>query len=222
MDDEQTTQPTGPAEVSDLDGCPAPCSYCTAPGDCEDGVDCLYWPRTVEPPPVRTSPVRGWTTERPVAELEAARAELTPSTRVGLLMRRHRKQHRLSQRALADELGWSRSAVGRAETDASSLTLESLGVLLAHIGYRVALVPDDPPDPATSTVARPTAAAPATGHLDDEIRDDSFGVIDLLAHDARRRRLPPYGRARLRSAAECIAEEGVVGHTHPWLWQQPG
>lgn len=194
-----------PLERGDLDRCPMPCSRCQEPGDCEDCLDCLCWPDAVDDAPVRPPVPRGPTTPLLTRELEAARACLTLAARVGLVMRRCRKERRLSQRALAAGLGWSPSAVGRAEVDAARLTLESLEHVLAFTGHRLAIVPDTP--------------GPAEDVGEDP--DQAWGVPEVVARDAAGRRLPPYGRALFRPEHERIQDEGLVGHREPWVWRQP-
>lgn len=194
-----------PEECGDLDRCPMPCEHCEQPGDCEDCLDCLRWPRPVDDEPVRPPPEHWASLPLLTQELEAARAGLTPATRVGLVMRRCRKERRLSQRALAEGLGWSPSAVGRAEVDARRLTIESLEHVLAFTGHRLAIVPD--------------TAGPAEELGEDP--DSTWGVPEVVARDIAGRRLPPYGRALFRAEPDRIQDEGLVGHRQPWVWQQP-
>lgn len=181
------------------------CRHCRAPGACEDCLDCLHWPDIVDDSLLRAPPPRGYSVPLLTQELDDARAHLAMATRVGLVMRRYRKEHRLSQRALAGELGWSPSAVGRAEVDATALNLASLEHALALTGHRLAIVP------ATSGIA------------DDlgEDADHAWGIPEVVARNAAGRRLPPYGRPLFREEAERIQDEGIVGHREPWVWQQP-
>lgn len=192
-------------EDSELEACPMECGYCRAPGDCEDCLDCLYWPDLADDEPPHPPPARGYSFPLQTQELAAARARLTPATRVGLVMRRYRKEHRLSQRALAGALGWSPSAVGRAEVDATSLNLAALDHVLTFVGHRLAILP--------------IADGPAEDLGEDP--DHAWGTPEMVARNAAGRRLPPYGRALLRTEAECIQDEGLDGHRQPWVWQQP-
>lgn len=204
MDTDDVPEGIWSAGYSDLDHCPMACEHCQQAGDCEDCLDCLQWPRRdPEPPPPR--PARGYSLPLKTTELEAARAELTLATRVGLVVRRCRGERQLSQRALAAELGWSRSAVGRAEIDAKGLTLAALEHVLAFTGHRLAIVP--------------TTDQPVTELGEDP--DHAWGVPEVVARNADGRRLPPYGRALFRTEAECIQDEGLVGHREAWVWQQP-
>lgn len=205
MDRDDFPDESWSSERSDLDCCPMACEHCQVPGDCEDCLDCLRWPRTgPEPAPPRRS-ARGYSIPLKAQELEAARAKLTMATRLGLVTRRYRRERRLSQRALAAELGWSSSAVGRAEVDASKLTLEALEHVLAFTGHRLAFLP--------------SSVGPIESLGEDS--DHTWGVPEVVARNAAGRRLPPYGRALFRTESERIQDEGLVGHREPWVWQQP-
>lgn len=74
-------------------------------------------------------------------ELAEQRSLLDLGARVGLVSRRHRRAQRLSQRALAGQLGWTQASVNRAEHDAAPLTVRRLEHFLDHLGYRLAIVP---------------------------------------------------------------------------------
>lgn len=193
-------------ENDEFERCPMSCGRCRTPGDCEDCLDCLHWPDVVDDPPLRAPPPRGPAVPLLKHELDDARAHLTAAKRVGLVMRRYRKERRLSQRALAGELGWSPSAVGRAEVDATALSLGTLEHVLSLTGHRLAILP----------------AAAGVGDDLDEDPDQAWGVPEVVARNAAGRRLPPYGRALFREEAERIQDEGLVGHREPWVWQQPG
>lgn len=192
-------------EAGELEGCPMQCGHCQTPGDCEDCLDCLHWPDPVDDTPLHPPPARGYSIPLQTQELTAARTTLTLATRVGLVMRRYRKEHRLSQRALAGALGWSPSAVGRAEVDASSLNLGALDHVLTFIGHRLAILP--------------VTDGPAEELGEDP--DHAWGMPEVVARNAAGRRLPPYGHALFRPEAERIQDAGLVGHRVPWVWQQP-
>lgn len=165
-----------------IDECPLRCDVCREPGDCEDCLDCLLWPDIAgdEPLPIRepkarSSPVR-------TRDLHDARQRLDVGRRVGLVLRRARRRGRLSQAALARQVGWSASSMNRAENDASSMTLGRIDGLLRQVGHRLAVVEDRPlPAPA---------CASASGELPDEV----WGTEELLARDRRGRRFPPFVR----------------------------
>lgn len=194
-----------PPDRTDLERCPMPCAHCQGSGDCEDCLDCLLWPHVDDDEPFPPPQARGYAIPLQTQELEVARAALTLATRVGLVMRRCRRERLLSQRALARELGWSPSAVGRAEVDATALTLAALEHVLAFTGHRLAIVP------ATD---EPVASL-------GEDPDHVWGLPEVVARNAAGRRLPPYGRALFRTESERIQEEGLLGHREPWVWQQP-
>lgn len=73
-------------------------------------------------------------TDRPLEQLPAGKA-------VGVHLRRYRREHAMSQRALAARLGWAQPTLSRAERDASMLRLERVEELLEHTGARLAIVP---------------------------------------------------------------------------------
>ena len=188
--------------MDDPIACPMPCETCQEPGDCEDCLDCLLWPASPDDDEGPPRAPRGYTVPLPTEAVDGARARVTTGTRVGLVLRRHRRERSISQRALADDLGWSRSMVGRAEVDASALSLATIERALARTGHRIAIVPDGPGSP-------------------DEITDDRWGVPEMVARNGAGRRLPPYADAIYRTEAERIQDEGLVGHRQPWAWQHP-
>lgn len=198
----------GPGDADD-EGitCPMPCAWCEgqSEGACEDCLDCLFWPRPVliehREPPARVGP------RSPVLSdvLSSARAEITLAQRIGLVLRSHRRKRRRSQRDIAQELGWSRSAVARAEVDAANLPLHKIEALLSLTVHRIAIVPD----------------TGETAHELGEDDDTAWGVPDLVARDAGRRRLPPIGTVRFRPATERWVDSRCVGHESPWVWRRP-
>lgn len=137
--------------------------------------------------------------------LTSVRAGITLGQRIGLVLRRHRRKHRRSQRETAHEVGWSRSAFARAEVDASALPLHKVEMLLSLAGHRLAIIPD------TGEVAG------VLGEQDDLV----WGVPDLIARDAGRRRLPPTGEVRFRSSTERLVDGRSIGHENPWVWARP-
>lgn len=178
-DDPEPTDRVVDAEASGQVGdggegvvCPVPCERCDAlgPGGCEDCLDCLLWP---EVPPGRSTggpPLPGRTSPTKTAELRAARARLDIGSRVGLVIRRHRREEHLSQRELAAELGSPQATLSRAEKDASALPVARVEALLRHLGHRLAIVPLAPAD-----------------------------ATELIARDGAGRRPPPYGQVTRHS-----------------------
>ncbi|WP_376715303.1 helix-turn-helix domain-containing protein [Janibacter limosus] len=161
-----------------------PCETCREPGDCEDCPDCLLWPASPDDDEGPSRAPRGYAVPLPIEAVDGARARLTTGARVGPVLRRHRRERSISQRALAEDLGWSRSMVGRAEVDASALSLATIERALARTGHRIAIVPDGPGSA-------------------DEVTDDRWGVPEMVALQRRRtspasvrgRHLPDGGRA---------------------------
>lgn len=151
--------------------CPMACEICQQPGDCEDCLDCLCWPRPYDDTPPHPPPARGPSQPAKAAEIARARRDLVAALRVGLVSRRYRRSHGLTQRDLAAELGWSRSVVGRIEADAAHTPFDRVDALLHHVGYRVALIP---------ITEEPV-----------EDPDATWGASDLLARDGQGRRPPP-------------------------------
>lgn len=72
--------------------------------------------------------------DMPLEQLPAGRA-------VGIHLRRYRREHAMSQRALAAWLGWAQPTLSRAEHDASTLRLDRVEELLEYTGARLAIVP---------------------------------------------------------------------------------
>lgn len=137
--------------------------------------------------------------------LARERQRITLGQRIGLVLRRHRRERRLSQRETAQEVGWSRSAFARAEVDSSALPLHKVEALLALSGHRLAIVPN------TGETARSLGE-------DDDL---AWGVPDLVARDAGRRRLPAAGTVRFRSSTERMVDGRGIGHENPWVWTRP-
>lgn len=188
------------------DGCPMDCGTCQAPGDCEDCLDCLYWPEDPDDHSVPPGPPRGPSVPTLARELAQARAQLHLGRRVGLVLRRFRRMHALSQRGLARDVGWSRSSLARAEVDASAQTLRAVDELLRHTGHRLAIIADAGPE--TGRVGIPDLG---------EDPDHAWGVTDLVARDARGRRLPPVDDVLYRSPSD----RRVGGcHEEPWIWRR--
>lgn len=188
----------------DDDGCPMECGTCREPGDCEDCLDCLYWPDDAEAWSVPAGPPRGPSVPTMARELREARARLHLGQRVGLVLRRYRRSHALSQRALAVEVGWSRSGLARVEVDASALSLRTADDLLRRVGHRLAIVAD---------------TGSATGLGEDP--DHAWGAADLLARDAGGRRLPPVDGVLHRSPTDCRVGTITGCHEEPWIWWRP-
>lgn len=187
--------------------CPMPCAWCDelGPGGCEDCLDCLLWPEVV---PLRTpgfGPRVGPTAPTMTRQLQERREELDLGSRVGLVSRRFRRQAGLSQRGLADDLGWSQAGVNRAETDASRLPVHRLDRFLRHLGHRLAIVPVD---------------APAGTYLGED-PDEAWGAPDLLARDCGRRRLPPHGLTTWNDVIDRRLAASSRGHEAEWTWQRP-
>lgn len=187
--------------------CPMPCGRCQdlGPNSCEDCLDCLLWPEVVPPrathvpaPPGRTAPTMS-------ESLRRHRESLDVGARVGLVSRRFRREHGLSQRGLAEAIGWSQASLNRAEQDAAPLTLRKVEVLLRHLGYRLAIVPADT-NPATT--------------LGEDL-DEAWGAPDLLARDAAGRRPPPYGQVTWNSVLDRRLYARVLKHETEWTWQRP-
>lgn len=178
--------------------CPTDCDICREPDDCVDCLICLYWPEV--PEPLVRGPARGHALPAKSAEMAAARRGLVLSRRVGLVSRRFRRLRRLTQRQLAAELGWSRAALGRAESDASALALAKADTLLQHVGYRLAIVPDTGPA--------------AVGEPDDL----SWPAADLLARDGARRRPPPSSEVTWHPEGELRQDVDLRGRE--WTWRR--
>lgn len=201
--------PTGiddPGFGDDMD-CPMPCDRCQelAPHGCEDCLDCLLWPEAVPPratqipaPPGRTAPTM-------LEALHRHRERLHVGARVGLVSRRFRRERGLSQRSLAEVIGWSQPSLHRAERDAAPLSLHRVESFLRHLGYRLAIVP------AESGVASPLG----------EDADEMWGAPDLIARDAAGRRLPPHGQVTWNSVLDRRLHAPLVKHEAEWTWQRP-
>lgn len=187
--------------------CPMECTLCCEPGDCEDCLDCLYWPDVVEEPPGVMWPREGPTSPLMGDELASARLALGQGVgrRIGLAVRRFRRSQRVTQRRLADELGWSRSAMGRLEADATGTPLGRVEEVLDLVGYRLALIPTD---------NRPDA------DLGEE-SDETWSVTDLLPKDGRGRRPPPFGLVRWHSPIDRRLDGPSRGHENAWTWHRP-
>lgn len=204
-----------------------PCRVCSAPGDCEDCLDCLYWPAPVNDAPEPVGTPRGYAHPSKAAELADARAGLSIADRVGLLSRRHRRLHHLSQRDMAAEIGWSRSSLGRLESDAGALAVAKVDGLLRHIGFRLALLPVDPtspgPEPPDPEPPDPVAPALSGTHpsrlAPTEAPSTWWGVEDLLARDARDRRPPPDAQVTWHTAQELREDTALKGRA--WTWRRP-
>lgn len=207
--------------------CPMECTVCTAPGDCDDCLDCLYWPRLVDDDPAPAPPPRGYAHPSKATELEHARARLGLADLIGLLSRRHRRLHHLTQRDLAAEVGWSRASLGRLESDAGVQSIAKVDRLLRHIGYRLALLPTDPtrpgpwqPDPEPPDPVAPALLVPRPPDLAAaEPSSTWWGAEDLLARDARHRRPPPDAQVTWHSANELREDSSLKGRA--WTWRRP-
>ncbi|GAA1233066.1 hypothetical protein GCM10009633_02570 [Janibacter melonis] len=155
-----------------LDPCPFDCERCPAPGECDDCLDCLYGPGVVdEPRPLGPRVVRAGP-QVPLRhdELLEARGNLSISDVVGLVLRDHRGAQGWSQRELAAEIGWSKSAVARVESDAGRMRLAAVVDVLLRCEHHLLVVPTG-----------------GTSHADGA----RWGYVDLLALDVRGRRPPP-------------------------------
>lgn len=223
---DESRRPSGGASQTETT-CPLPCTTCAAPGDCEDCLDCLYWPARVDDEPEPVSTPRGYAHPSKAAELDRARAGLGIADRVGLLSRRHRRLHHLSQRDMAAEIGWSRSSLGRLESDAGALTVAKVDGLLRHIGFRLALLPVDPapPDPEEPDPEPPDPVATAMpiprppGLVGAEPPSTWWGAEDLLARDAGSRRPPPDAQVTWHTAQELREDSTLKGRA--WTWRRP-
>lgn len=189
--------------------CPMPCTYCTEPGSCEDCLDCLCWPDVVDDsagahPAARRLP-SGPSVPTMGRQLALARAQLDLGARLGLVVRRYRRAHAMSQRELADHLGWHCSTLSRAERDASSLTVRKAQQILRHVGYRLAIVPD----------------TPAAGRSLGEDPDTVWDVTDLVARDGGGRRLPPFGTATWNDEIDRRLYGPIRKHESEWTWHRP-
>ena len=186
--------------------CPMVCDTCQQPGDCEDCLDCLYWPKSPPDEPVRQPILRGRASPLQSTALARARADLQAGTRLGLLVRRFRAEHQLSQRALAQTVGVHHTTLCRAEADAGGLALDKVEQLLAHVGFRIAFVPLEV----------------AVGTPAQEESDDIWGTTQLLARDARGRRLPPHGRPTWLPTDDVRLRFPHHPDKPRWTWQRPG
>lgn len=195
--------PSGDDDEGDIT-CPMSCTWCADQGDgaCEDCLPCLFWPRPAPTEKAGPSSLPGRTSPVLSDVLARERAQITLGRRIGLVLRRHRRENRHSQRETAQEIGWSRSALARAEVDAAALPLHKVEALLALTGHRLAIVPET------------VETASALG----EESDVAWGVPDLVARDAGRRRLPTTGAVRLRSSTERLVDGRGTGHEGPWVW----
>ena len=173
MLDDPPETPKRTPETPETTGCPVPgCPLCVVDGECEDCLDCLLGPGvSSEPPPDPSAPV-SWGDRLPsrARELARARGSLAVSDVVGLVLREHRHRSGGSQRTLADELGLSKSGLGRAEQHPGRLTLDVAARLLAVAGYRLAVLDPD----------------------GIEVDPARWGVGELLVRDAAGRRLPAH------------------------------
>ncbi|KRE37055.1 hypothetical protein ASG73_12175 [Janibacter sp. Soil728] len=188
-----------PAEQSSLT-CPMDCAVCKEPGDCEDCLDCLYWPNVVEDDLWHPPAPRGRSLPTKTAQMEDARSRIVTSRRVGLVSRRFRRLARLSQRELAAELGWSHTSVGRMEKDAATMPLGKIEALLQRAGYRFAIVAKD--------AATPTEAS-----------DDLWEAADLIARDQAGRRPSPLGSVTWHPPEDLRQDSSLRGRE--WTWQRP-
>lgn len=145
--------------------------------------------------------------------LRRRREALDVGTRVGLVSRRFRREHELSQRALAEAVGWSQPRLNRAERDAAPLPLRTADAFLRLLGYRLAIVP------AGTGTAEATPTHPTTGLGEDP--DESWGASDLIARDAAGRRPPPYGRVTWNSVLDRRLNTPQLKHDAEWTWQRP-
>lgn len=198
-DDESGADSPGEAG---LDVCPFPCETCLEPGDCEDCLDCLFWPEAYVDPPAR--PQRHVRSDRVApsfaASLATARDELGALDRIGLAVRSYRREHHLSQRALAARMCVSRSTISRLETDPSGVPLGRAEQLLGALGWRLEVRPDGDdhePDPLT------------------------WGVDELVARDNAGRRFPPFGDLETLGPDEQVSPGGHWDRHQLWRWQRP-
>lgn len=209
MRSDRTAQAPQHVHISVDDGrevvCPMPCDVCRTEGDCEDCLDCLYWPEVIDPAPLPVPPLCGPMAPVRTDELATARARLDIAARIGLVVRRFRRQQLLSQRSLAARLGWHHSTVTRVEADATALTIGKAERLLRLAGHRLAIVP--------------VAVEVATALREDP--DEEWGAPDLLARDGQGRRLPPYGQVTWHSLLDRRLYARLVGHEAEWTWHRP-
>lgn len=185
------------------DGCPLPCEECPEPGDCEDCLSCLYWPE-----PVPELVQRPWTPRAPTsplrpAALEGAREELVIGRRVGLVLRRERGRSGRSQSAFARDVGWSRSAMNRAENDAGSIGVAKLDELLRRVGHRLAVVRADTEEAAGED--------PRT----------AWGVEELVVRDRRGRRFPPFAVVTWEDPSDRVLYPRHGRPLPEWTWRRP-
>lgn len=97
--------------------------------------------------------------------------------------------------------------MSRAEHDASSMSLARVDGLLRRVGHRLAIVEDSD--------CQPTAAP-------DELPDESWGTVDLIARDRRGRRFPPFAHLTWEDPVERDLH-GRHGQPLPeWTWTRPG
>lgn len=181
--------------------CPMECEVCVEPGDCEDCLDCLYWPNVVDDDAPYVAPARGRSLPIKSAEIEAARRRVVTSKRVGLISRRLRRIRGLSQRRLAADLGWSHASLGRMEMDASAISLSKVETLVQQAGYRIAFVAESTPVPG-------------------EITDDGWEAADLIARDRAGRRLSPLGPVTWNPPEDLRQDASLRGRE--WTWRRPG
>ncbi|MGN7247080.1 helix-turn-helix domain-containing protein [Janibacter anophelis] len=195
--------------------CPFPCELCPGPGNCEDCLHCLLWPKTVEEVPTPPWSPRARATPLRAKELALARLDLTVGRIVGLVLRRARGRAGLSQSAMALRIGWSSSSLDRAERDASKISLERTDDLLRHVGHRLIIVTDDPPEPPPDQ----------RGELSDphatEVLATAFGTDELLARDRRGRRFPPFARLTWEDPSERRLYERHGRPLPEWTWTRP-
>lgn len=188
--------------------CPMPCAVCDelGAGACEDCLDCLLWPEVV--PPREATPIPdlpGRTSPTKSEELRSRRTTLDIGARVGLVSRRFRRTRGLSQRALAQTVGWSQPSVNRAEGDASPLSVGRVEAFLGHLGFRLAIVPVD------------LGVASALG----EDPDEAWGAADLLVRDAAGRRPPAIAEVTWSSTIDRRLRAASVKHDNEWTWRRP-
>lgn len=104
------------------------------------------------------------------AEVVTARAQLTLAESVTLAVRARRHDLRLSQRAYAERLGWSKTQLAQLEADPERLRLSLVLDALEDTAYRLALLTRggevmDPADwPTGELVARTVGGGRFAGH----------------------------------------------------------
>ncbi|MDE9367108.1 helix-turn-helix transcriptional regulator [Luteipulveratus sp. YIM 133132] len=103
-------------------------------------------------------------------EVQRARADIDAVAEIAMLLRRHRRELGLSQRELSEQIGLSKSMVGRLEADAAGVTLGAVLAALATTGHTLR---------AVDVAHREVAGAPP-----------DWPTVELVARDLAGRRFP--------------------------------